>query len=127
MCLTKYHGKLSPVPLNKQTISCYKQKKEGGADRFFFFPPKAVHRCGGRHSPGRVCQPHGFTPLFIDMEKDAREALQVTKEIVVKFIETGRVSPANMAEVFPMVYEVVHGTIAPSSERRKAPGKDGAV
>ena len=27
------------------------------------------------------------------MEKDAKEALQVTKEIVVKFIETSRVSP----------------------------------
>ena len=61
------------------------------------------------------------------MEKDAKEALQVTKEIVVKFIETGRVSPANVAEVFPLVYEVVIETIAPSSERRKSPGRDGAA
>jgi hypothetical protein len=45
------------------------------------------------------------------MDKDAREALQVTKEIVVKFIETSRVSPANFAEIFPGVYQVVLETI----------------
>jgi hypothetical protein len=45
------------------------------------------------------------------MEKDAKEALQVTKEIVVKFIEAGRISPANFAEVFPGVYQVVLQTI----------------
>ena len=45
------------------------------------------------------------------MEKNAKEALQVTKEIVVKFIETGRVSPGNFAEVFPGVYQVVLQTI----------------
>jgi hypothetical protein len=51
------------------------------------------------------------------MEKDAREALQVTKEIMVKFIETSRVSPANFAEIFPSVYQVVLETVtrAPSS------------
>lgn len=45
------------------------------------------------------------------MEKDAKEALQVTKEIVVKFIETGRISPTNFAEIFPGVYSVVLETI----------------
>jgi hypothetical protein len=45
------------------------------------------------------------------MEKDTKEALQVTKEIVVKFIETGRISPANFAEIFPGVYQVVLQTI----------------
>lgn len=60
------------------------------------------------------------------MEKDAREALQVTKEIVVKFIETGRVSPANMAEVFPAVYTVVRETIASASGCRKRSDKDDA-
>jgi len=45
------------------------------------------------------------------MEKNAKEALQVTKEIVVKFIETGRISPANFAEIFPGVYQVVLQTI----------------
>ena len=45
------------------------------------------------------------------MEKISKEALQVTKEIVVKFIETGRVSPTNFAEVFPSVHQVVLSTI----------------
>lgn len=45
------------------------------------------------------------------MEKDAKEALQVTKEVMVKFIETGRVSPTNFAEIFPGVYRVVLETI----------------
>ena len=37
------------------------------------------------------------------MEKLHKEALQVTKEIVVKFIESGRISPANFHEIFPSV------------------------
>ncbi len=45
------------------------------------------------------------------MEKDAKEALQVAKEIVVKFIETSRVSPSNFNEIFPSVYQVVLETI----------------
>ncbi len=45
------------------------------------------------------------------MEKFAKEALQVTKEIVVKFIETNRVSPATFDEVFPAVYKTVLETI----------------
>lgn len=45
------------------------------------------------------------------MEKDAKEALQVTKEIMVKFIETSRVSPSNFSEIFPAVYQVVLETI----------------
>jgi hypothetical protein len=45
------------------------------------------------------------------MEKDAKEALQVAKEIVVKFIESGRVSPTNFSEIFPTVYQVVLETI----------------
>jgi hypothetical protein len=35
----------------------------------------------------------------------------VTKEIIVKFIETGRVSPTNFAEIFPGIYQVVRETI----------------
>lgn len=54
-----------------------------------------------RHGPLSGCR----------MEKDAKEALQVAKEIVVKFIETNRVSPANVHEVFPQVYRVVLETI----------------
>lgn len=68
------------------------------------------------------------------MEKDAKEALQVTKEIVVKFIESGRISPANFAEIFPGVYQVVLQTIThpgvftgaalPGGEKPGASGRD---
>ena len=60
------------------------------------------------------------------MEKDAKEALQVTKEVMVKFIETGRVSPANFAEIFPAIHQAVLETVtrpasgAPRSERAAA-------
>ncbi len=48
------------------------------------------------------------------MEKIYKEAIQVTKEIVVKFIESGRVSPANFEEIFPAVYQVVRATLVDS-------------
>ncbi|MDR2604151.1 MAG: hypothetical protein LBC55_02220 [Desulfovibrio sp.] len=54
------------------------------------------------------------------MEKDAKEALQASKEIVVKFIEAGRVSPGNFAEVFPGVYRVVLETLSASGGRQAA-------
>lgn len=45
------------------------------------------------------------------MDKINKETLQVTKEIIVKFIENGRVSPANFSEIFPSVYAVVRKTL----------------
>lgn len=37
--------------------------------------------------------------------------LKVTKEIIVKFIEVGRLSPANFDETFEQVYKKVVGTV----------------
>lgn len=48
------------------------------------------------------------------MDKVHKETLQVTKEIIVKFIESGRVSPANFEEIFPAVYTVVRRTLVDS-------------
>ena len=45
------------------------------------------------------------------MDKVHKETLQVTKEIIVKFIENGKVSPASFAEIFPAVYTVVRQTL----------------
>ncbi|MGE4298266.1 MAG: hypothetical protein AB7E47_09590 [Desulfovibrionaceae bacterium] len=56
------------------------------------------------------------------MEKDTKQALQVTKEIVIKFIEVGRVSPTNFAEVFPAVYTEVLRTIAAGENGQGANG-----
>jgi len=55
------------------------------------------------------------------MDKIQKEALQVTKEIVVKFIELQRVSPANFADVFPDVYGVVLGVL---TNKNAAEGAD---
>ena len=52
------------------------------------------------------------------MEKEHKEALQVTKEIVVKFIESQRISPSNFAEVFPAVYKVVLNTLDAESKEK---------
>jgi hypothetical protein len=51
------------------------------------------------------------------MEKLEKETLQITKEIMVKFIETQRVSPGNFGEVFPAVCRTVTDTIL--QERRR--------
>jgi hypothetical protein len=45
------------------------------------------------------------------MEKLEKEAMQISKEIVVKFIEIQRVSPGNFEEIFPSVYRVVTDTL----------------
>lgn len=56
------------------------------------------------------------------MDKLHKETLQVAKEIVVKFIEMGRVSPANFEEIFPSVYTVVRRTLVDA----QFPAKTGA-
>ncbi len=56
------------------------------------------------------------------MDSLEKQALQVAKEIVVKFIEVGRISPANFAEHFSEIYGEVLGTV---SGRRGA--ADGAA
>ena len=38
------------------------------------------------------------------MDKIKLQALQVTKEIVVKFVETGRISPSTFTDHFARIY-----------------------
>lgn len=45
------------------------------------------------------------------MQSDDEKFLKVTKEIIVKFIELGRVSPVNFAENFKKVYWTVKSTV----------------
>lgn len=52
------------------------------------------------------------------MHKEKKEAIQVTKEIMVKFIEMGKVSPTSFSQVFPAVYQVVLQTLDPIGEHR---------
>lgn len=58
------------------------------------------------------------------MEKMQKQALQVTKEIVVKFIEVGRITPTNFTDIFPQIYKDVLSTI--SSETPGDAGKKDA-
>ena len=41
------------------------------------------------------------------------QILRTSKEIVVKFIEVGRISPTNFAETFKSVYRAVEETVQP--------------
>ena len=45
------------------------------------------------------------------MDSLEKQALQVAKEIVVKFIEVGRISPANFAEHFGEIYAEILQTV----------------
>ncbi|MCH5277131.1 MAG: hypothetical protein J1E80_04760 [Desulfovibrionaceae bacterium] len=56
------------------------------------------------------------------MDKIDKEALQVSKEIAVKFIETQRLSPSNFGELFPAIHRVVLETILEGQNRLKHSG-----
>lgn len=51
------------------------------------------------------------------MHPDDEKILKVTKEIVVKFIELGRVSPTNFDENFRKVYWTVKSTVVDAQLR----------
>jgi len=50
------------------------------------------------------------------MEKSDEKILKITKEIVVKFIEAGRISPTSVHETFKDVYKTVQETVKGSDE-----------
>ena len=45
------------------------------------------------------------------MDKYEKQALQVAKEVVIKFIEVGRISPSNFGQNFDVIYKDVMRTI----------------
>lgn len=51
------------------------------------------------------------------MDQTQKQALQVAKEIVVKFIEVGRISPANFSEHFAPIYDEVYKTVTGSAPK----------
>lgn len=59
------------------------------------------------------------------LERQHKEALQATKEIVVKFIEVQRISPTNFAEMFPAIYRVVLSAVRESAEQLEAATREG--
>lgn len=63
------------------------------------------------------------------MDSLEKQTLQVAKEIVVKFIEVGRISPANFGEHFADIYGEIRRTVmadaapARADMGEAAPGK----
>jgi len=45
------------------------------------------------------------------MDKYDKQALQVAKEVVIKFIEVGRISPSNFGQNFDVIYKDIMRTI----------------
>ncbi len=56
------------------------------------------------------------------MDKTKKMAIQVTKEIIVKFIEIGRISPTNFNQFFRPIYKEVLTTLL--EEVKKEEDKD---
>lgn len=44
------------------------------------------------------------------------QILRAAKEIVVKFVETGRISPASFPESFRIIYQTVNDVVKQSAE-----------
>jgi len=72
----------------------------------------------GHFPPGGFLQNN---PAENDVDKIQDKALQVAKEIVVKFVETGRISPSNFTDHFSRIYLEVLRTI---SEHTPYPGQN---
>ena len=53
------------------------------------------------------------------MKEEDELALKVTKEIVIKFIEMGRLSINSFDEVFTQIHETVRDTLSKSSTTGK--------
>ena len=58
------------------------------------------------------------------MDKLEREIMQVSKEIAVKFIESQRLSPSNIEEIFPSIYRVVMETALKGRDRLEGEGDE---
>jgi hypothetical protein len=102
---------------------------------FSYFPSGVIDAVSMPFPPGRFFLPESrareSSPPWINrmisigteaaLDKLKKEALQVAKEITVKFIETGRISPNNFPEFFDTIYREVLKTIS-TAEPSGAPG-----
>lgn len=52
------------------------------------------------------------------MTQDEEKILKVTKEIIVKFIEVGRVSPTQFDGLFQSVFQAVKSTVSSDEEAK---------
>jgi hypothetical protein len=73
-----------------------------------------VDRYGGQAYPGQGSA---------EMTTIDEQILRTTKEIVVKFIESGRISPGSFHETFKDIYRTVEKTTKGSMEVTEKPDK----
>ena len=52
------------------------------------------------------------------------QILRTSKEIVVKFIETGRVSPTGFPDIFRSIYNAVQSVVKPGKDESDNPQQD---
>ena len=69
-------------------------------------------------------KPCNFSAVFIikvDIIMSAMDEhiLKTTKEIVVKFIETGRISPSGFSESFKSIYHTIDETVKGSADNSR--------
>ena len=57
----------------------------------------------------KITEESGAEPAGRPVSDEA--ILKVAKEVVVKFIEVGRLSPANFDETFQSIYKTVHDAV----------------
>jgi hypothetical protein len=100
---------------------------KGGLQGFsFFFEPPGFPKAGRHHSPRAVFFCSHRSTSEKTMDQIQKQALQVAKEIVVKFIEVGRISPSNFSEYFEPIYDDVYRTVTKSGPA-PATDKDASV
>ena len=51
------------------------------------------------------------------------QILKTAKEIIVKFIDKGRLSPAGFQEIFPSIYNSVESTVKGNKKTTKDPSE----
>ena len=95
--------------------------KGEGLYSFPFNPPGSLPSWPGPFPPAGFCLQAAAGRPEIPMDRIDKEALQVSKEIAVKFIETQRLSPSNFGEVFPAIHRVVLDTILEGRTRLNRP------
>lgn len=52
---------------------------------------------------------------FVQLTGDDEVILRAAKEIAIKFIETGRISPASFEESFQKIYSSIKNTVLPAN------------
>ncbi len=85
------------------------RKKEGGFPVSFFFPPGTLTMLVKAISHRAV---FSIFKRENSMDKFDKQAMQVAKEVIIKFIEVGRISPSNFGQHFDVIYKDIIRTIS---------------